>query len=53
MKYSRDLPPTTDRDFSVPAPVAHSWGRVIAGLCVLVGLFSWPALILTMGAFKP
>ena len=50
MKYStRDLPSTVDVDFQRPTPAPRpTFGRVICGLCALVGCFSWPALILSL-----
>lgn len=47
MKYSLQLPSTVETDFAPlkPAPQT-SYGKVIGGICVMVGCFSWGLLIL-------
>ena len=46
MKY-RDFSPTTvDIDFAHPAPIPHSYARVIAGFLTLVGMLTWTFLFI-------
>ena len=52
MKYRIDPLPTVERDFSHRPPAQPTFGRVIAGLAVLVGSFAWPVLILSLEAVK-